>query len=92
MLVGLDVYHKTIAGRRSVAGLVASMDSTFSRFWSASIVLGVGQELTHNVAGYFAQALVQYEKVNNYLPDTIIFYRDGVGESQVQSVLDAETQ
>jgi aubergine-like protein len=92
MLVGLDVYHKTFTGRKSVAGFVASMDAGFTQFWSTSIILNKGQELAHNIAGYFGQALHQYQAKNGFLPDTIIFYRDGVGESQVHAVYEVETR
>jgi hypothetical protein len=30
MLVGLDVYHKTITGKKSVAGFVATLDPSFT--------------------------------------------------------------
>lgn len=91
MLIGLDVYHGTLSGKRSVAGFVASMDSGFTQFWSASMILGVGQELAHSVASNVGAALNEYAKVNKFYPDTIIFYRDGVGESQVSSVEEVET-
>lgn len=92
MLIGLDVYHKTMVGRRSVAGLVATMDAAFTQYWSASIILAKGQELTHNISGYVLEALRYYSKKNGYLPDTIIFYRDGVGESQINGVYEVETK
>ena len=92
ILVGLDVYHKTMVGRRSIAGFVASMDPTFTQYWSASIILGKGQELTHNISGYMREALLLYRTRNGFLPDTIIFYRDGVGESQIDAVIEIETK
>lgn len=38
MLVGVDVYHKLVKGRNSCAGFVASMDETFSTYYSATVI------------------------------------------------------
>jgi aubergine-like protein len=34
MIIGIDVYHKTILNRKSVMGFVASLDSDITKFYS----------------------------------------------------------
>jgi hypothetical protein len=38
MIVGVDVYHKTINQSKSCAGFVASLDDKFSKFYSSSMI------------------------------------------------------
>uniref|UniRef100_A0A4W3IWE6 Piwi-like RNA-mediated gene silencing 1 n=1 Tax=Callorhinchus milii TaxID=7868 RepID=A0A4W3IWE6_CALMI len=60
MVVGIDIYHDNAAGRKSIAGFVASL----------------------NEAAWYAQ--------NNCLPARIIVYRDGVGDGQLNTVVNYE--
>lgn len=35
---------------------------------------------------YFLEALIKYRSINKELPNSIIIYRDGVGDGQLSSV------
>ena len=50
----------------------------------------VGQELTDTLKQAFTKALRKYQEVNNFLPDKIFIYRDGVSEGQLSVVVDHE--
>uniref|UniRef100_A0A8C9X044 Piwi-like RNA-mediated gene silencing 1 n=1 Tax=Sander lucioperca TaxID=283035 RepID=A0A8C9X044_SANLU len=69
MIVGIDCYHDTLAGKRSIGALVASLNQGMSRLSSLCIC--------------FPAALKAYLKFNNCLPSRIIVYRDGVGDGQL---------
>ena len=83
MVIGVDVYHKTIKGRQSCAGFVASLDDKFSKFYSATMIQAVGQELMKNISVHMEAAIQCYQKINKYVPEIILLYRDGVGESRL---------
>uniref|UniRef100_A0A8D0H2I2 Piwi like RNA-mediated gene silencing 1 n=1 Tax=Sphenodon punctatus TaxID=8508 RepID=A0A8D0H2I2_SPHPU len=45
MIVGIDCYHDTTAGRRSIAGFVASLNQGMTRWFSRCVFQDRGQEL-----------------------------------------------
>ncbi|XP_006768862.1 PREDICTED: piwi-like protein 1 [Myotis davidii] len=45
MIVGIDCYHDTTAGRRSIAGFVASINEGMTRWFSRCVFQDRGQEL-----------------------------------------------
>ena len=46
--------------------------------------------ITNSVFCFLLECLEAYKKANGVLPDRIILYRDGVGEGQIQYVIDCE--
>ena len=83
MLIGADVHH---GNKGSVIGLCASFDGNFTKYYSRIKVQKKGQEIMVNISALICDAIQKYFKTNKYLPDTIIFYRDGVGEGQFREV------
>ena len=50
MICGLDVFHATSLGKKSVLALAASMNNSATTFWSTSVVQDdVGQEASNNL-------------------------------------------
>ncbi|XP_059194229.1 piwi-like protein 1 [Centropristis striata] len=90
MIVGIDCYHDTIAGKRSIGALVASLNPTMSRWFSKCVLQHKGQEIMDGLKMALSAALKDYLKFNNCLPSRIIVYRDGVGDGQLQSVVNYE--
>ena len=43
MLVGIDIYHKRIQKRRSCIGVVATMNTNLSQYWSRILIAEPGQ-------------------------------------------------
>ncbi|KAJ5766223.1 uncharacterized protein N7511_003839 [Penicillium nucicola] len=94
MLVGIDVTHPSpgsAATAPSVAGIVASVDSTLAQ-WPAEIrVQGARQEMVADLETLLASRLQHWAKCNEEaLPENIIVYRDGVSEGQYNKVIDEE--
>uniref|UniRef100_A0A8C1DVB7 Piwi-like RNA-mediated gene silencing 1 n=1 Tax=Cyprinus carpio carpio TaxID=630221 RepID=A0A8C1DVB7_CYPCA len=83
MIVGIDCYHDTAAGKRSIGALVASLNQGMSRWFSKCVLQNRGQEIIDALKG-------SLQGYNNSLPSRIIVYRDGVGDGMLQSVVDYE--
>uniref|UniRef100_A0A672KVA6 Piwi-like protein 1 n=1 Tax=Sinocyclocheilus grahami TaxID=75366 RepID=A0A672KVA6_SINGR len=84
MIVGIDCYHDTAAGKRSIGALGTMVTLTE---WHTKLSLPQHSVLKLFV---FSAALKAYLKYNNSLPSRIIVYRDGVGDGMLQSVVDYE--
>lgn len=79
MLVGIDIYHKLVAGKKSCMGFVAHMDTACFRSFSKPIIMKAGQEMSQEIGKTMFEAITAYFKANKYLPENIVIYRDGVG-------------
>lgn len=91
MLIGADVYHNTRDKRQSVIGFCSSLDSEFSKYFSRIRVQEKkGEEIMRSISNLIREAIEQYEKFNKFLPELIIFYRDGVGQGQIDDVRNIE--
>jgi len=92
MIVGVDVCHDTQSrgGKRSVAGFCATMNKTFTKYYSRVTFQSVGQELVQGLRTCFKDALRAFYEANKAMPDRIIVYRDGVGDGQLSAVVDLE--
>lgn len=90
MIVGIDCYHDTSAGKRSIGALVASLNQSMSRWFSRCVLQDRGQEIMDGLKQCLSGALKAYLKYNKCLPSRIIVYRDGVGDGQLHSVVNYE--
>ncbi|XP_041855225.1 piwi-like protein 1 [Melanotaenia boesemani] len=90
MIVGIDCYHDSTAGKRSIGALVASLNNTMSRWFSKCVLQHKGQEIMDGLKMALSGALKHYLKFNGCLPSRIIVYRDGVGDGQLHSVVSYE--
>jgi len=87
MICGLDVFHATNLGKKSVLALSASMNSSATTFWSTSVVQDdVGQEASNNLCKGMSNACEAFKRANGTYPAQIIFYRDGVAEGQIEGI------
>jgi len=88
MVAGFDTYHKKDGDRRgrSFGAFTASLDPLFGRYYSQCLAHGAGEEISANFMTMFSGALRAYQNVNGGFPQRIIFYRDGVGEGQLEEV------
>lgn len=106
MVVGVDVTHPSpgsTSSAPSVAGMVASIDSTLGQ-WPAEIkVQTARQEMVADLDGMLKKCLQRWANTGpaggggtgkptttKPYPENIIVYRDGVSEGQYDTVLDQE--
>uniref|UniRef100_A0A8C6V1H9 Piwi-like RNA-mediated gene silencing 1 n=1 Tax=Neogobius melanostomus TaxID=47308 RepID=A0A8C6V1H9_9GOBI len=90
MIVGIDCYHDSTAGKRSIGALVASLNQSMSRWFSRCVLQHKGQEIMDGLKTCLGSALKSYLKFNKCLPSRIIVFRDGVGDGQLHSVVNYE--
>ncbi|KAI5451380.1 Protein argonaute [Naganishia albida] len=96
MIVGADVTHPPSRGddvvAPSIAATVASKNAD-NTLYSASIRLQEGrQEPITDLQSMMTEHLKIYGTATKYLPDAIIFYRDGVSEGQFSAVVQQEVK
>ncbi|KAJ1926989.1 hypothetical protein IWQ60_003327 [Tieghemiomyces parasiticus] len=92
MVVGADVTHPEpgSVGQNSIAAIVATLDASYARFTSRVDHQTPGTEMIANMEAMFFSLLRTFETSSKRLPSCILFYRDGVSDSQFSTVLDFE--
>ncbi|XP_026821095.1 piwi-like protein Ago3 isoform X2 [Rhopalosiphum maidis] len=91
MIVGIDVYHEKGKQMSSVVGFVASMDKTFTEWYSvAAMQRSTHQELMKSMQDAFHKVVCQFKIKNGLLPEKIIIYRDGVSDGDLKQVEEIE--
>nr|AZB49329.1 piwi-like protein [Halisarca dujardinii] len=88
MVIGIDVYHER--GNKSVAGFVASMNRSMTRWYSRAVFQTQSEELMTGLSECMNKALTKYHQANQQLPERIIVFRDGVGDGQMKFLLEME--
>ncbi|KAJ9102416.1 hypothetical protein QFC21_002816 [Naganishia friedmannii] len=96
MLVGADVTHPPSRGDNvvapSIAATVASRNAENS-LYSAMVRLQTGrQEPITDLENMMIGHMKKYGEKTKYLPDSIVFYRDGVSEGQYAAVVQQEVK
>uniref|UniRef100_A0A8C6ZLD4 Piwi-like protein 1 n=1 Tax=Nothoprocta perdicaria TaxID=30464 RepID=A0A8C6ZLD4_NOTPE len=90
MVVGIDCYHDTVSGKRSIAGFVANLNQGMTRWFSRCVLQDRGQELVDGLKACLQTALRDWFKWNKYLPSRVMVYRDGVGDGQLKTLVNYE--
>jgi len=90
MVIGMDSYHDSKRRGASVGAFVASTNPTQTRFYSRIIYQRTVQELMDGLAICMKDALQEYHRNNNCLPEKIVLYRDGVSDGQLSVVAEHE--
>ncbi|KAJ1913715.1 hypothetical protein IWQ60_009100 [Tieghemiomyces parasiticus] len=92
MVVGADVTHPEPGahGQNSIAALVGTIDSSYARYTSRVDHQASHTEIIANMEIMFGELLDSFRANTNRLPKRIIFYRDGVSDSQFRTVLEFE--
>ena len=69
MICGLDVFHATNLGKKSVLPLTASMNNSATTFWSTSVVQDdVGQEASNHLCQGMTNAVDAFKRANGSYP------------------------
>jgi aubergine-like protein len=87
MTVGFDVSRDAQDKKKSYGAFVASMDLKEStKFFSSVAAHSDGEECSRQIALHMTKALISYMDLHGTLPSRILFYRDGVGEGDIERV------
>lgn len=88
MLIGIDVCHKP---KKSIVGIVGTISQSMMQYSSQYIIQDKGQEIVDNLGPALEKIFQTYREHNNgENPDHIFVYRDGVGDSMRNLVLEKE--
>ncbi|XP_074837852.1 piwi-like protein 2 [Carettochelys insculpta] len=90
MVIGMDVYHDPSRGMRSVFGFVASTNHALTKWYSRVVFQMPHQEIADSLKLCLVGALQKFYEVNHCLPEKIAVYRDGVSDSQLNTVVSYE--
>lgn len=88
MIMGLDVTHPSKFDRlgNSIASVVATYDSKMVNYYSKCVVQPNPRLEIVELGPITRELLENFKKVNNFYPDYILVYRDGVSEGQYAEV------
>lgn len=75
MICGIDTYHEAKNQSKSVSAFVASLNATFTQWYSKAVLQNKKEELGHGLAFSMQKALETYKEKNYTLPEQIIIYR-----------------
>lgn len=92
MLVGIDRYHKLIENRQSCVGYVSTVNSSFTEFYSRASIQKPGEETLTDLTAIVQDSVNEYYTYNNYVPEIVIVYRDGLGEGQMEAIGNLEVE
>lgn len=90
MLIGANISNDKGESSRSVVGFCATTDSTFSRYYNRVAFQKRSKEIIENIRLLFKEAILEWFAYNKCVPEYIIFFRDGVSESQDVALLNIE--
>lgn len=95
VVMGADVIHHVRVGYPSIAALVGGVDESVAKYAHCCRALRNpkerwSQEIILDLAAMIKKVLKRYYKANRDKPKRILFFRDGVSESQFQQVFDKE--
>ncbi|XP_014773732.1 piwi-like protein 1 isoform X1 [Octopus bimaculoides] len=92
MVIGIDVYHDSSKGHRSIGAFVASTNNNLTRWFSRVCFQQPNQELIDGLKTCLIGALKKYHEMNHILPKRIVVFRDGVSDSQLSVVSGYEVE
>jgi len=90
MIVGMDTYHDSLKKGLSCAAAVASLDNSFTNYAWSTAMLQNRQEVNSITHSSFMKLVRAFTEHNKAPPTKVIIFRDGVGEGQVQQIVDYE--
>jgi len=92
MVIGYDSYHDSNQRGLAVGAVVSTTNQSLTRFTSMTTMHRNDEELLNQMKVCVTQAIRKYRETNQKNPQRVIFYRDGVGEGQIQYVKETEVE
>ncbi|XP_055970785.1 piwi-like protein 4 [Sorex fumeus] len=90
MVVGIALCKDAFSTGMMVVGFVASMNPGITRWFSRCILQRTMTEVADCLKAFMSGALNKWYEANHILPARIIVYRSGVGDGQLQTLIDYE--
>jgi len=97
MVIGIDVTHPGPGAQRpSMAGLVASLDASASKYIATTSIQPPRVEIVENLSNMLLNVIPMFNlyrtaiRETNSWPEHLIIFRDGVSEGELHSVVEKE--
>jgi len=90
IVIGMDVFHDTRKGSRSVLGICSTIDSNLTKYYNQVAFHKPRQEIADTLGELCIKSFKAYYRQCGRKPDNIFIFRDGVGDSQFKTVADYE--
>ncbi|XP_058387642.1 piwi-like protein 3 [Diceros bicornis minor] len=90
MFIGIDCFHDIVNRQKSIAGFVSSINNELTQWFSQCIFQESGQELVSGLRACLQAALKLWREHNPFMPHSVIVYRDGVGDGQLEALINYE--
>ncbi|XP_044116634.1 piwi-like protein 4 [Neovison vison] len=90
MVVGIDVCKDEFNKGMVVVGFVASTNPGITRWFSRCILQRATTDVADCLKVFMTGALNRWHRHNRGLPARVVVYRDGVGDGQLQTLLEYE--
>ena len=90
MICGIDTYHEVNQKGNAVTGFIASLNGSYTRWYNKATIQKKKEEIGIGLTASLGLALAAYFNFNNYYPERIIVYRDGVGDGQLRYLKEFE--
>jgi len=91
MIIGYDVNHDTVGERKSILGFCATLNSSFTKYYSRVGVHASGAEVSTCLKPLLIDAFKKFYILNGKRkPQCLVIYRDGVGISQTTEIVQIE--
>lgn len=92
MFIGIDCFHDIVNRQKSIAALVASTKEDLTRWHSQCLFQDAGEEIVNDLHSCLQAALDSWVTNEKKKPQTVVVYRDGVGDGQLQDLLGEEVR
>lgn len=86
MVVGIDIFHDLVNRKKSVLGFCATIHPNLSKYYSTTSVQDSGMEIATAIGQLFLEAVHVFSEKAKRPPESVVFFRDGVSETQINSV------
>lgn len=91
MTIGFDVSHDTSDKSKAYGAFIASMDlKQCQQYYSGVAGHRAGEECSGNIVIHMKNAFKKYMQNHGTLPQRIMFYRDGVGDGDINYIREIE--
>lgn len=84
MFLGMDVYHDPRRRNPSVTAVVASINPSYTKYYTRVIFQTAQQENISSLRPLLIEALTSFCEECGAFPDRVIMFRDGIGDGQLQ--------
>ncbi|XP_026640339.1 piwi-like protein 3 [Microtus ochrogaster] len=92
MFIGIDCFHDIMNRQKSVAAFVASTKEDLTMWHSQCLFQDTAEEIVNDLQSCLQAALNSWVANEKQKPQSVVVYRDGVGDGQLQALLEKEVR